>query len=576
MSQVQQGGATRGAFGKMAGLALRALPKAPWKISTMLFLGFTELAVIIALPLTSARIINSLVAADWPLFRNALLQLSLLTFSQAIVNLAHQYVLLTTKETIGNNLRRRVVESVLAKSLPKQESYWVGDIISRALNDASGLKGFITDMVLQPVYDTVTLVVVVVVLFRMNPVLAALTVATAPITLITGKLFRSRIRQATLKIRESMARVTGKLQSWLSKPFQVKADFLERPALRQFMEANNHYTANSISAGKLGVRATAINIALLGIPGILIFAYGGSAVIAGKLSVGALFAFATYAAYFNAPIQRLIGTFVVSLPALYPLFERVHEICAEPVSQERENISGISVTRLRINDGVFSYQGEGSGQVFIPSMELHQGEIVGLTGANGSGKTTLLKVIAGLYPLRSGQIQMFSGAQELASQKARALCRVMCQHPALFDGTLLENITSFDDQPREKDIAAIADELGLEAVLKTLPQGWQTAIHADSPPTFSSGQIQKLALARALYLPAQVLLLDEPSAAFDRETLARFKRMIKAMHGTGIVVIVSHSEELLAHCDKVYLLEKNQGSNRFTVAERSLITVGAH
>lgn len=528
-----------------------------WRLPLTISLGFTEIAILIFVPLTSAKIINSLIASSWPSFQRHVLTLIILVLAQTIVSFLHRYSLLVTDERLGNGLRGTIVEKVLSKGLSFFERNWLGDIVSRTVNDSSVVQGFLTKVLIQIVYDGVSLVIVVFILMRMNPVLGALTVATAPVTILYGRLVRRRLEEVTLRVRESVAAVTSHLQSWLSRPLTIKLHTLEPQVARRFKLQNDELTDRAIRAGSLNAKVGATSTALLSIPSLLIFAYGGYLTLAGQLSIGDLFAFMAYTSYFNGPIQRLIGILVTTLPTMYPVYDRIHEFLAEGESEPSLLAPGKArVERIRVSDLEFAFEGKPQTQITIPSLVFTRGEIVGITGPNGSGKTTLSRLLLGIYRPTSGDISVeLSNGEAVSAAVGRRFFGCVPQSPALFDGTLSENVTLFDSKPDLDKLSELELDLELSSWINSLPKGWETEINAGMAQTMSGGQAQKLGLARLLYREAPILMFDEPTSSLDATTQALFERVLRTPRADQIVIAITHSRFLLDLCDRVYTLQ---------------------
>jgi ABC-type bacteriocin/lantibiotic exporter with double-glycine peptidase domain len=533
-----------------------------WRLPLALLLGFTEITILIFVPLTSAKIINALVASDWRSFRRHLFTLALLTLSQILISFAHRYALLLIDERTGRGLRQSVIDTVLHKEFSFFEKHWVGDIVSRTVNDTGALQVFTTRIGLQLIYDSVTLAIVIVILIRMNPVLGVLTIATAPITLIYGRLVRSRLEAATLQLRQNIAGMTGHLQSWLSRPLAIKLHALEPKVLQRLIVKNDELAASAVRSGFLAAGIGSISSALLSIPTLLIFAYGGYTTLNGGLSIGELFAFMTFTSYFNAPIQRLISIVVSALSTLYPVYDRVSEFLADgAVEPVLKSTATPPVARLEVRDLRFSFVSKPDNYLAVPSFIARKGEVVGLTGPNGSGKSTLARLLIGIYPVQEGEIifETEAGGKYPPTERRRLFACVP-QAPTLFDGTLLENVTLFEAQPDQAKLAQLEQELELSAWIASLPQGWQTEINAGLATTFSGGQIQKIGLARLLYRDAPVLLFDEPGTNLDAELRPALQRLITTARPNQIVIVISHSPDTLALCQRVYSLRPVAGA----------------
>lgn len=543
----------------------RLLPASFWKLSLAVMLGLGSLATGLLSPLLGAEIINSLAAKQWPDFRYYLFILILLSVFQIALGFSLQWVYLIIDETLANSLRSRIVSAVLRKKYSFFERQWVGDIISRSVNDSAVLKPFLTSVVLQILIDALTLVVVTIILLRMHPVLGLLTISTAPITIFYGRKTQPSLIEATRLTREKIAALTGKLQSWLTRPFSLKIHSLEKVAFDQFSIENNGVTSSSVRLGLWGATLGAFNGILTALPSLLIFGYGGYITLSGSLSVGDLFAFITFSAYFTQPIQRLIQIAVVNLPALYAVYDRIKDF-VEPDDEQGRDFgpsvkAQIEVESLRAVDLRFGFENENAYSLNVPSFTAHRGEITCITGANGSGKSTLARLLAGIYEPNKGTIKLLPENDQVSSDR-RQWFAYMSQSPDLFDGTLRDNVTLYDQAPDLPSLHRIEKELGLEKWIASLEKGWDTPINGGLTSTMSGGQLQKIALARLLYSDCPILLLDEPSKNLDSETIDMLKELLNKAKENHIVVLITHSSEMSAICDRVYRLNPTEEGSR--------------
>lgn len=562
---------------------LPMLPGYRWKLPLTFLIGIGDIAVLVLIPLSGAKIIDALGRGDWESFRRNLLWLAVLTLLRTAFNFTHLYIFSRIDERVSNILRATALRAVLQKDLHFFERHWVGDLVSRTINDTSAVKSFLTGVFLQMIYDVLSLVVVVVILIKMNPVLAALTILTAPITLVFGHAVHNRVESASRRVRENVAVLVSHVQSWLSRPFALKVHNLEPQAGERFAAKNDRFMADSIRLGLIGTTVGAINATLLSIPSLLIFAYGGYLTFSQALSIGELFAFMSFSAYFSAPIQRLIGTVTTTLPTLYPVYDRLTEIIGTPLEErvasgKQDKDTGEVVEAVMADGLQFEFRGDRSYGLLIPSFRASKGEIIGITGPNGSGKTTLARLLVGLYRAEEGELRLEGGMRPKPPKPVdkawRKYFSFMPQDPVLFDGTLRENVTLFDPTPDAGRLAKIEADLRLADLVNALPERWETEVNAGLLMTFSGGQMQKLALARLLYQDLDVNLLDEPTTGLDESSREIIKEAILNMRGEKIVIIISHLTDLLDLCDRVYELRPAASlSNVYDCVER--VGVGA-
>ncbi|MET0270153.1 MAG: ATP-binding cassette domain-containing protein, partial [Sphingomonas sp.] len=189
------------------------------------------------------------------------------------------------------------------------------------------------------------------------------------------------------------------------------------------------------------------------------------------------------------------------------------------------------------------------------------GEIIGVVGLSGTGKTSLLRALAGAVLPTRGHIR-FDGASS-ADWDPEQLARhigYLPQNFVLFPGTVKENISRFrgdlgdDPEMIDEQTIAAARAIGAHEMILQMPQGYDTPIGSGGIG-LSSGQTQRIAIARALYGSPRLLVLDEPTAHLDANAQHAFMKTLSQLRGTGTTVIyATHSGDILASADKLLLL----------------------
>ena len=209
------------------------------------------------------------------------------------------------------------------------------------------------------------------------------------------------------------------------------------------------------------------------------------------------------------------------------------------------------------------------------SMRIKRGEVVALVGANGSGKTTLAKVIGQLYPVTSGTVT-WNGA-DVRGGPAGGLRRhiaVIFQDFEKYHFTVRENIGFGDVRrpPTDADVMDAATRSGSLDFISRLPEGLEALLGPEyiGGSDLSTGQWQRLALARSIFRDAPLIILDEPSSALDAEAEAElFDRLRTLGEGRGVLVI-SHRFSTVTSADRIYVLDQGhvieEGSHRELIA----------
>ena len=229
-----------------------------------------------------------------------------------------------------------------------------------------------------------------------------------------------------------------------------------------------------------------------------------------------------------------------------------------------EKSSGIkSFNCLDIEDLTFTYPGAESPALENISLKISKGERVAIVGPNGSGKTTLVKLLCRLYDPDSGQINLNGeNIESLDLKEYRRLFSVVFQDFMLYylsagDNIRLAQDTGSDNQER---IRSAASKAGVAALLEGLPQGYETMLghHTEGSRELSWGEWQKIAIARALYREAPVLILDEPSSSLDADSEYEIFSDLDRMIDGRTCIFISHRLANVREADRIIMLDKGR------------------
>jgi subfamily B ATP-binding cassette protein MsbA len=290
---------------------------------------------------------------------------------------------------------------------------------------------------------------------------------------------------------------------------------------------------------------------------------------AGPEAVGALAAFLIAVIVAYRPVKRL-STSAVTLQSGLIAAQKIRTVLSACMEvQEPAGTGPLMATRcaVEVSNVRFSYDGNVDVLRGV-SMSLDAGEIVALVGPSGGGKSTLLNLIPRLYEPSAGTIRIDdTDVRDFSLSSLRRAIALVSQDVILLDDTVRANITYGAGKPEDEAAiwSALHDACALDFV-RQLPEGMETRV-GERGSFFSGGQRQRLALARALYREAPILLLDEPTSSLDRDLEEDIREALTRLAGKKTILIVSHRLPIVEFADRVYVMLKGEIVEEGTHAE---------
>jgi PrtD family type I secretion system ABC transporter len=280
---------------------------------------------------------------------------------------------------------------------------------------------------------------------------------------------------------------------------------------------------------------------------------GAWLVLQAEVTPGVMIAGSILMARALAPVEQAIGTWR-SAVAARDAYKRVKQLLAalpaRPESMPLPAPSG----KVSVEGLAYIHPGATDPVLRGVTFELNAGEAMGLIGPSAAGKTTLARLVVGNLTPRAGHARLDGmDVAEWDSEDRGQYIGYLPQDVELFSGTVRENIARMGEGDTE-DIIAAAKLAGVHDLILRLPQGYETEI-GDGGASLSGGERQRIALARALYGDARLIVLDEPNASLDSEGEAALVNALQTLSENNItLVVIAHRPSILRNMDKVLVL----------------------
>jgi len=432
------------------------------------------------------------------------------------------------------------------------ESRQLGDITSR-FSSLQPLREFLTHGAAAIVVDSFMVLVSLLMLMLYNPSIAFLVGGVQFSILIVYVFLAAKLRRLNLELVAAEADEQTHLAQTLQSMSSVKLYRLESNRIERWQLLNTRTLSRSLTAQKLKLGLSSAADLVSGLELLVVIYWLAHHALSGAFSLGMLFAFLTYRSLFAERLRGL-SEHVVNLRVVHMHFERVADVLAEaPEAGEALLVMpGNGHHDLVLENVSFRYHTTQPWLLQSLNLQVLPGELVVVIGASGCGKSTLLKLCMGLLEPNDGCVRR--NGQTLQGQRAVVLRHGSCavlQGDGLFSGSLLDNITLFSD-PDMNRLMECLGRLKLTELVDQLPMGLHTRV-GDLVPNFSSGQLQRILLVRAIYQQPSHLFLDEATANLDLDSAAAVHHAILGLQCTRLVI--THDLKFAECADRSFVME---------------------
>ena len=481
-----------------------------------------------------------------------------------------------TGQRIMFDLRMQIYRHLQRLDIQFYDRNPVGRLMTRVTTDVDVLNDLFTSGVITVFGDVFTLAGIMIVMLSLNWRLALVAFAVLPLIVLVTQWFRRNVRESYRTVRTWIAKINAYLQENIGGMATVQLFRREQRNFRRFDEINQgHRDANLESIFYYAVFYPAIE-AIGALAAALIIWYGGSRVLAGALTLGALVAFIQYSQRFFRPISDLSEKFNL-LQASMASSERIFTLLDTGVviRNPEAPVARASPARGHIAfDHVSFGYGTDARVLHDISFEVAPGERVGIVGATGAGKSTIINLLMRFYDVSTGAIRVDGvDVREMALDDLRALFSLVLQDVQLFAGTIGDNVRLGNRAITDLDIRRAVEAVHADRFIDRLPGGLASPV-AERGATLSVGQKQLLSFARALAFNPRILVLDEATSSVDTETELLIRDALKVLMAGRTTIAIAHRLSTIQDMDKILVLHKGElreaGTHQQLLAQRGI------
>ncbi len=505
---------------------------------------------------------------NYELIKWIALAIGISTLIQGVTSFALSQILGVAAQLAITNMRMRVQRHIERLPISYFDSTQSGQLISRIMNDAEGIRNLVGTGLGQILGSLVTAIIAIGVLFYLN---WQLTLATIVVLLIFGGALMyafKKLRPIFRERGEITAEVTGRLGESLGGIRIVKAYTAEKREELSFTRGA-HRLFRNIAKSITGVSAiSSFSSVVIGAIAVVMIVIGGTAVQNGTMTLGDFLMYISFTFLLAMPVIELtsIGTQITE--ALAGL-DRIREIMGMDTEDQqdasRAPLPEIAGT-INFDNVEFEYD---KGVPVLKGVSFHAkaGATTALVGSSGSGKSTILSLVLNFIQPTTGVIKIDGkDLQEVRLRDYRKHLGVVLQDNFLFDGTILDNIRFSNPEANLEKIKGVCKIANADEFIEKFPNGYETIV-GERGVKLSGGQRQRIAIARALLADPRILILDEATSSLDSESEALIQEGLNRLREGRTTFVIAHRLSTIRSADQILVVEAGEILERGTHEE---------
>ncbi len=475
----------------------------------------------------------------------------------AAVGYAGNSLAVWTAERFVMRLRARVFGHL--QDLPPHffQRHRTGDLVERLTGDVDAIENMVVSGVVGTISSAFSVLFFSAAAIWLRWDLALATFCLAPLFWLAARRFSGRIRSVARQERVADGAITSVVEESLGAIVLTQAYGRKRAEERRLRREARAWMRASVSGARLSEAYTQIVEVVETVCVLAVIGLGAWEISRGRMTIGQLLSFAAFLGYLYPPIQSL-GQTGLTLTAATAGAERLLEILdAEPAVGDAPH----AVVPQRVHGTVeftgvgFRYPGAAGDALRDVSFTAHPGELVLVTGPSGAGKSTVSKLLLRFYDPDRGAVRLDGlPLHALPLDFLRGTVALLPQKTLILHDTIAANIACGRPGATEQEIVRAARDADAHDFVTALPDGYATRVDPHTA-ALSGGQLQRIAIARAMLRDARVLVLDEPTTGLDATAARRVIGPLRRLAAGRTTIVITHDLNLAPDADRILVLE---------------------
>jgi len=487
------------------------------------------------------------------------LLLVIVIFGKGLFTFLSSFLMKSIGYKVGKKLRDDLFGHIIYQSSDFFDYKSTGDLMSRLTNDVDRIQVAVAGSMGDLIREMFILLALLVYIFITDWRLALISFVIAPVAVIPLALFSRQLKKKGLLSQEKMAQIYSLLHETITGNKIVKAFTMEKFEIKKFSQATLSYFKTSLKLALTGSLTSPFMEFLGGVVAAFVLALGATRIVQGHISPGDFVSFVVAIFYTNTPIKRLsrannsIQKGVACYERIQEILNSKSQIVEHPKAYPLPPVKG----SVKFENVSFGYN-EMMPVLQEVSFEVMPTETVALVGLSGAGKTTIINLLSRFYDSTSGKITIDGiDIREVSLSSLRSQIGLVTQELILFNDTVRNNIAYGLEEISLDKIKEAAKTAKAHDFIMKLPKEYET-ITGEKGTLLSSGQRQRLAIARALLKNPPILILDEATSALDSESERLIQIAMANLMKNRTTFVIAHRLSTVRRVDKIFVLDKGR------------------
>jgi len=466
-------------------------------------------------------------------------------------------------KVVGNKIVKSMRDDLYGRILYQSTSYFdrvkTGDLMSRLTNDVDKIQQAVSSAMSDMIEETFILAALLVQIFVRDWQLALMSFVITPLAVVPLVAFSRQLKKKSLQSQVRMGQIYDLLHETISGNKIVKAFTMEQFELKKFLKATASYFRINLRLAWISSLSSPFMEFIGGAVGAFILFIGTKRIAAGLISPGDFGAYLMAIFWMFQPIKRLSRANNVIQQAA-GCYGRIQEVLQSPTQvQDAAGAYPLAEVKghVRFENVGFSYD-EARPVLFDVDFEVQPNKMVAIVGLSGAGKTTIINLLSRFYEPTSGRITIDGiDIRDVTLASLRSQIGLVTQDIILFNDSVRNNIAYGLEQMPEDRIVAAARAAECHGFITELPEGYAAMI-GERGSLLSSGQRQRLAIARALLKDPPILIFDEATSALDSESERLIQTALANIMKNRTTFVIAHRLSTIRNADMILVVDKGR------------------